>query len=203
MRAAIDPHVEIHPSVLYFGTPVSLIATRNPDGSANLAPISSSWYLGRTVVLGLAETGQTLGNLVRTGQCVINLPDAGQHRAVERLAPLTGRDPVPDHKVDKFRYEPAKFAAAGLTEMPAVDVTAPRVAECPVHLEAVLEACYPAAEAPFMLVETRILRVHVLRSLVVAGTDHVDTDRWSPLLYVFRHYFGTGLRLGRNFRAET
>lgn len=32
--------------------------------------------------------------------------------------------------------------------------------------------------------------------------DHIDTRRWQPLLYVFRHYFGTGPDLGRTFKAE-
>jgi hypothetical protein len=45
--------------------------------------------------------------------------------------------------------------------------------------------------------------VHAHAEIVLEGTQHVDTARWGPLLYVFRHYFGTGDRLGRNFRAET
>ena len=39
--------------------------------------------------------------------------------------------------------------------------------------------------------------------VMLPGTQHVDTQRWSPLLYVFRHYFGTGQRLGKNFRAQS
>ncbi len=38
--------------------------------------------------------------------------------------------------------------------------------------------------------------------IVVPGTSHIDTARWSPLLYVFRHYFGTGPDLGRTFKSE-
>jgi len=30
---------EIEPKILYFGTPVALISTLNPDSSTNLAPI--------------------------------------------------------------------------------------------------------------------------------------------------------------------
>jgi hypothetical protein len=112
---------------------VSLISTVNPDGSANLAPMSSSWYLGTTVVLGISESGQTLPNLRRQGSCVINLPSAEQHAAVERLAPLTGRNPVPPAKRARFRYRPDKFAAAGFTELASDLVAAPRAAQCPVH----------------------------------------------------------------------
>jgi flavin reductase (DIM6/NTAB) family NADH-FMN oxidoreductase RutF len=35
-------HTSIEPGILYFGTPVVLISTINPDGTANLAPMSSA-----------------------------------------------------------------------------------------------------------------------------------------------------------------
>ena len=35
-------HQDVDLKVLYFGTPVVLIGTRNPGGSANLAPMSSA-----------------------------------------------------------------------------------------------------------------------------------------------------------------
>lgn len=57
------PRTAIEPSILYFGTPVVLLSTENPDGSSNLAPISSAWALDRTVVLGL---GRELGHSCRT-----------------------------------------------------------------------------------------------------------------------------------------
>lgn len=195
-------HVAVEPSVLYFGTPVSLISTRNPDGSANLAPMSSSWYLGRIAVLGVAEGGQTLPNLRRERNCVINLPSASQHDIVEALAPLTGRQPVPAYKRERFRYEPRKFAAAGLSELDSDLVSAPRVAECPVHLEAAVMAIHAASDESFAIVETQVLRVHIAEELAVPHSHHVDTARWRPLFYVFRHYFGAGKDLGRNFRAE-
>jgi hypothetical protein len=37
---------------------------------------------------------------------------------------------------------------------------------------------------------------------VIEGTQRIDPARWNPLLYVFRHYYGTGRELGRSFRAE-
>jgi flavin reductase (DIM6/NTAB) family NADH-FMN oxidoreductase RutF len=41
-------HIPAEPSILYFGTPVALLSTLNKDGSANLAPMSSVWWLGGT-----------------------------------------------------------------------------------------------------------------------------------------------------------
>ena len=39
-------HQSIEPAILYFGTPVVLVSTLNEDGSANLAPMSSAFWLG-------------------------------------------------------------------------------------------------------------------------------------------------------------
>lgn len=195
-------HVSLQPSVLYFGTPVCLISTVNPDGSANLAPISSCWYLGYTVVLGIGADGQTLPNLIRERECVINLPSAGQLEAVEALAPLTGRNPVPDDRRDSYRYEPRKFESAGLSPITSDTVAAPRVAECPVQLEARVSGLHEPKEGGFTIVETQVQRVHVEQALAVPNSQHIDITQWHPLMYVFRHYFELGTDLGRNFRAD-
>jgi flavin reductase (DIM6/NTAB) family NADH-FMN oxidoreductase RutF len=201
--APAGSHVRIEPSILYFGTPVVLLTTLNPDGTANLAPMSSAWALGYTVVLGLGRSGQTLANLARTGECVINLPSAELWSNVERLAPLTGMYPVPEAKADQFSYEPRKFEAAGLTAQASEVVTPPRVAECPLQLEAEVVGITPiGADATAASVEARVVAVHAMPALVIEGTQRIDAERWSPLLYVFRHYFGTGGELGRSFRAE-
>jgi flavin reductase (DIM6/NTAB) family NADH-FMN oxidoreductase RutF len=66
--------VTIAPKILYFGTPVALITSVNEDQSPNLAPISSFWALGWTVILGLLTLTKTLQNLEKQPDCVINLP---------------------------------------------------------------------------------------------------------------------------------
>ena len=43
----------IDPKILYFGTPVALVSSLNEDGTTDLAPISSFWALGWTLILGL------------------------------------------------------------------------------------------------------------------------------------------------------
>lgn len=197
-------HLRIEPSILYFGTPVVLLSTLNEDASPNLAPMSSAWALGYTVMLGLGASGKTLENLRREGECVINLPDATLWRHVERLAPLTGRDPVPAGKASQFRFEPRKFEAAGLTPQRSERVGAPRVKECPLQLEATVRHIRPLGPGgDTAAVEAEIIRVHASPSIVIAGTSYVDPHRWTPLLYVFRHYVAAGSRLGRTFRAET
>lgn len=202
LAALASVTVNIQPKILYFGTPVVLLTTENADGTANLAPMSSAWALGQVVVLGLGAEGQTARNLLERPDVVINVPGPPLWEAVERLAPLTGRNPVPAHK-PTHRYEPAKFEAAGLTPKPSRSVRPPRVAECRLQLEARAERTRLDAGGDFLIVEARVLAVHADPGIVVPGTDHVDPDAWSPLIYNFRHYFGLGGQLGHSYRSET
>lgn len=203
LSARAGAHRTITPRILYFGTPVVLVSTLNEDGSANLAPLSSAWALDRTVVLGLGAGGQTVANLSVRPELVINLPSADQWRSVERLAPLTGRDPVPAAKRPAFRTERDKFGAAGLTPQPSEAVRPPRVAQCPLQLEARAVRIRADATAGFFIAEAEVVRVHAEDHLVVPGTQHIDPGRWNPLIYSFRHYFGLGGQLGHSFRSQT
>ncbi|MFW5415642.1 flavin reductase family protein [Nocardiopsis sp. CNT-189] len=196
-------HLTVEPRILYFGTPVALLTTENADGSTNLAPISSAWALGRTVVLGLGRTGQSAANLAERPELVVSLPSPDMWRAVEDMAMLTGRDPVPEGHPPGFRHEPDKFAASGLSPEPSADVRPPRVAGCPLQLEARAVRIHPDASGMFAIVETAVARVHAAPHIVVPGTQHIDPSAWSPLVYNFRHYFGLGPELGRSRRSET
>jgi len=133
-------HKVIEPKILYFGTPVVLISTLNEDHSVNLAPMSSAWWLNQSCMLGMSSSSQTVTNLLRERECVLNLPSSELVRAVDRLALLTGRNPVPESKATVgYRFEPDKFGTDKLTPQDSDLVRPPRVAECAVQLEAVLE----------------------------------------------------------------
>lgn len=208
MSHRLEPSIRVSPSILYFGTPVALISTVNHLGEANISPMSSVWALGDRLVLGLSKDGQGCENFLRSAEAVVNMPGPELHAAIEKLAPTTGRDPVPERKrAIGYRHERDKFALASLTAVPSCKVAAPRIAECALQIEVRLLAAHRAtivneADPGFRLLEAHVLQVHAHERIVVPGTQHISTDTWSPLLYVFRHYFGTGARLGRNFRAE-
>ena len=95
-------HVTIHPSVLYVGTPVILVGTQNPDGSANLAPASSYWALGQMLALGLEADGQSVANVLERPELTVSFPSPELWRSVEALGDVTGRSPVPDGKAARF-----------------------------------------------------------------------------------------------------
>lgn len=203
----MQDHLTITPRILYFGTPVVLIVTCNPDGSPNITPVSSAWALGDCITLGLGAASQGAANLRRDGVCTLNLPSADLWPQVERIARTTGVSPVPDYKrAAGFRHEGDKFALGGFTATPSTRIAPPRIAECPLQFEARMLACHqsakPGESRPHLLIEVETLRVHARRDIVISGTNHIDTARWNPLFYVFRHYFGDARDLGRNFRAE-
>lgn len=202
-------HVRTEPAILYFGTPVVLISTLNEDGTANIAPMSSAFWLGWRCVLGLAASSQTTRNLVRTRECVLNLASVREAGAVDRLARLTGSNPVPAGKIEKgYRYEPDKFVAAGLTEIPSETVAAPRARECPVQMEAVLAAAHGLGDdSPWKgglsIFEVRIKRVHAVPEILMDGApNRIDPAKWRPLIMSFQKFYGLasgevhGSRLG-------
>ncbi|HEY3992508.1 MAG TPA: flavin reductase family protein [Ktedonobacteraceae bacterium] len=190
-------HQVIEPKILYMGTPVVLISTLNEDGSPNLAPMSSAWWLGWTCMLGLGKSSQTVLNLQRERECVLNLPSAELVAAVDRLALTTGRNPVPERRAKiGYRYEADKFGTALLSEEPSDLVKAPRVAECPVQLEAVIENVHDiGANDPRIgscaAIEARIVRVHVDERLLIPGApNYIDAEKWQPLIMSFCEFFG-------------
>ncbi len=200
-------HKTIEPTILYFGTPVALISTMNPDGTPNLAPMSSAWWLGWTCMLGLGQMGQTSDNLIRTGECVINLPSQDLATHVDRLAMTTGKNPVPEKKCDwGYRFEPGKFGIAGLTPVESESVAPPRVLECPVQMEGVVHQYGSFGnKVSANAFEVHIVKLHVDESLLIADSPrpHIDPAAWRPLIMSFCRFYGLGGEVHPSRLAES
>ena len=192
--AQLPEHVVIDPAILYFGTPVVLISTTAADGRVNLMPMSSAFWLGHTGLLGLGVRSQTAQNLRDTGECVLNLPSADLVSQVDALALTTGRDPVPSSKAEVgYRYVADKFGRAGLTAVPSDLVAAPRVAQCPVAMEARVSDVRELASGGALVAEVEVLRVHVHEAVRMDGhPNRIDPDRWRPLIMSFQRFYGLG-----------
>ncbi len=92
----------INPSILYFGTPVVLISTVNENNSFNIAPISSIFWNGYRCMIGIAAHSKTTENILRTRECVLNLPSENMANAVDRLALTYGTK----HHIDPDKWKP-------------------------------------------------------------------------------------------------
>jgi flavin reductase (DIM6/NTAB) family NADH-FMN oxidoreductase RutF len=213
-------HLTVEPAILYLGTPVILNSSLNEDGSYNLAPISSVFWLGWRAMMGFEAVSQTAKNVIRTGECVINLPSQDMVDCINRLSRTTGSNPVPAGKALRgYRYEADKFGAAGLTPMASETVASPRVLECPIQLEATLvrvnsvmadeydysqhERCKECTLEGITCLEVRIQRVHVAPSLLMArDQNRIDPDLWRPMIMSFCRYYGLGPEIAHSKLAE-
>jgi len=198
-------HKIVQPKVFYFGTPVVLISTVNPDGSPNLAPMSSAWWVNQSCMLGMSYQSQTVQNLIREKSCVLNLPSAKLVNHVDRLALTTGKEDVPMYKANMgYHYKPNKFECAGLTAIPADLVQAPLVQECPIQLEARVQQISPFSETgTIAAIELQMIRTHVEESILLdPDQDYIDPEKWHPLIMNYCEFFGLGAKLQPSRLAE-
>jgi flavin reductase (DIM6/NTAB) family NADH-FMN oxidoreductase RutF len=191
-------HSVVPLKVHYYGTPVVLVSSTNPDGTTNLAPMSSAWWLGQEAMLGLGSSSRTTQNLLRTRECVLNLAPSSLVDHVDRLALLTGTPELSKHKRETgYRYEPRKFEAAGLTPQRSELVNPDRVLECPIQLECEVAGAYPIVSdsANAQAIHVSVVRAHVDDSVLLPGTSYVDPQAWDPLIMKFCDFFGSGAPL--------
>ncbi|KAK5401759.1 hypothetical protein LTR06_010866 [Exophiala xenobiotica] len=198
-------HCTISPAIFYWGTPVVFITTENEDGTFNIAPMSSAWWLGNRCMLGLGEISQTTRNLIRTKQCVLNLPSDEMMGTVNALAKTTGAMDVltaEEHsgykyfkRMHGYEYVPDKFGHAGLTPQSSDCVRPARIAECPAQMEAELVGVYDmmrdADNKGFIALEVKVMRTHVHESIRMDGhKNRIDPDKWHPMIMSFQELYG-------------
>jgi flavin reductase (DIM6/NTAB) family NADH-FMN oxidoreductase RutF len=186
----------INPKMLYFGTPVVLLSSENPDGTTNLAPISSAWWLGRSALLGMSVHSQTVRNLLERPRVVLNLVDAGMVDAVDRLALLTGRSDVPAYKAARgYTYAADKFAAAGLTPTDMSGGGPDGVAECLLQLTGDVVGVHEVGgpDDGLRALEVAVTGVFADEHVLLPDHEnHLDPLAWDPMIMKFTEYFGQG-----------
>ena len=183
---------------MYWGTPVVLVTTENENGTANIGPISSAWWLSDRCVLGLSAVSQTTANLLRNGECVINLPSDEMGHYINSIAKTTGTSEIPPTKqILGYEYCKDKFERSGLTPQSSDLVRPPRIAECPVQMEAKLvnsvELMHdlPHRKGALLAIEVKILQTRVRNDLRLAGhANRIDPVRWRPMIMSFQELYG-------------
>ncbi|KAK5995106.1 hypothetical protein PT974_03500 [Cladobotryum mycophilum] len=191
-------HSVISPAILYWGTPVVLVTSDNGDGTDNICAISSVFWLGHRCVLGFAAISKTPMNILRSGQCVVNLPDDAMAHHVNALATTTGTEDVSRSKIDRgYRYVKDKWTCANLTPQKSDFIRPARILECPVQMECELAEGhelmkdFPDLKGGVVAFELKVLRVHVLNQLRMPGhPNRIDPDRWRPMIMSFQELYG-------------
>jgi flavin reductase (DIM6/NTAB) family NADH-FMN oxidoreductase RutF len=160
--------------------PIAWVSTVDADGVANLAPFSYFMAITDdppTIAFSCSPRGErgatrsrkdTVRNVEASGGFVVNVVDDDRAEQMN----LTSGDYPPD--VDEF-------AVVGLTAVPAIHVTAPRVAEAPISLECRLVRIIPVGHAPASLVLGEIVCFHVRDDLYDPAVGRIDQHRLCPV----------------------
>ncbi|NLI76098.1 MAG: flavin reductase family protein [Candidatus Riflebacteria bacterium] len=164
-------------------TPVALVACQGRDGPANLLTIAWTGIVcTKPPMLSIAVTParHSFRLLQETGEFTVNLPTTTLVRAVDHCGVRSGRDED-------------KWQRVGLTPLPALEVGAPLVAECPVNLECRVDRTLELGSHVLFVAE--ILRVHVDPRLVDAR-GRLALERAGLLAFCHGHYYALGRQLG-------
>lgn len=183
---------------LYYGFPVLLLTTTDNDGNFNVSPISSSISLNNKIIIGISKGGKTYDNLVSGSDAVINIPNFKLWKEVEELGRLTGKDTLSENQI-KWGVQKCedKASKVKLHTESAIDITSPRIVECPIQVEC--KNTGVEDKGKFILVELDVINTWIDSDLL-NDNDSFNSSKWKPLIYNFREYNTTSETLGFNFK---
>jgi flavin reductase (DIM6/NTAB) family NADH-FMN oxidoreductase RutF len=179
------------PSVIYSAVVSTIDANRSPLLSA-VVPVV---IYGLRLTLDLPWQSTTANNLMRTGECVINLPGPETIAAIERLAQTV----TSINKNFDFSFSRAAvcetLTPAHMTLVPSEAISALRALECPMQLEARIEGSIDTMDHERIVPLDKsvtfglnVLRVHVDSSVVLSD---VVPNMWTPLMTCLREAYRT------------
>ncbi|GGN49735.1 hypothetical protein GCM10012285_38100 [Streptomyces kronopolitis] len=145
----------------------ALLSTENDDGTFVLVELRIRWELGPVVSVWLPSRGRTAQNLAVRPDVVFNLPPEGAEAQ-------EGASSMPC------------AADAPWTE-PSELVRPPRLAHCPVQLEARRVGERTVTDGAWTQIEAQVLRVHVdPRAVLPLGDGGTPAGAWHPPVHDFR-----------------
>ncbi|MEX2577769.1 MAG: flavin reductase family protein [Verrucomicrobiales bacterium] len=154
--------------------PIAWVTTLDEEGCINAAPFSFFNVFGaRPPILGFAPGNKTrevpkdtARNIRRSGEFVVNLVDESCAEAMNRTSA-------------ELEFGVSEIELAGLTTVPSVGVSPPRIAEAPVALECREWSTLEIGRN--RLVIGLIDRVHTRDGILDPGTLLVDPDAFAPI----------------------
>jgi len=158
--------------------PIAWVSTISPDGVPNLAPFSffngvasnpPSLVFSVSYRESTHQPKDTLSNLQASGDFVVNMVTEPLAAAMN----ITAGEYPPE--VDEFQR-------AGLTPIPSIQVSAPRVAESPIQFECRLNQIVPIGEGPgsARLVIGTIVYIHIADA-IYREPYKIDITAYQPI----------------------
>lgn len=184
---------KIKPATLLNPLPVCLISCQGRESAPNIltvAAIGICCFDPPLIGVAIRPNRYSHGLISESGEFVINVPNWDLVRQVDLCGSLSGK-------------EKNKFAAAGLTPLPASMVRPPLIRECPINIECKVKQTLNLGTHDFFLSE--VVATHMDEEcLDEAGNWRGEMLR--PLAYhlLSREYWSLGERLGTHgFTRQT
>ncbi|TJZ51028.1 hypothetical protein FCH28_21250 [Streptomyces piniterrae] len=175
----------------------ALLSTENDDGTFALVALDIAWEFGPVVSAWLPARSRAARNLVVRPEVVFNLsppgrgpeegPDGGVSTSdIALTEPPLAELPLAEAPLAQLPLTEAELADALPTE-PSEMVRTPRLADCPLQLEA---RCVPeltVTDGAWTRFEAQVLRVHAdPRWVLPMGDRGIELSAWCPPVHDFR-----------------
>ena len=172
------------PSTVLFPVPTVLVTSRLEGEEPNI--ITIAWTGTKSseppvVYISVRPMGRHSYRLIKeSGEYVINIPSSDLTRQVDYCGTVSGKD------VNKFKE-------TGLTPLPASQVGAPLIAECPVNIECRVRQVLPLGSHDAFVAD--VLTVH-FNVDVLDERGRPDLKKIKPYGYCLHEYRSIGDKLG-------
>lgn len=164
------------PSTVLFPVPTVLVTSYLEGSEPNIITIAWTGIMNSeppVVYIGVRPVGRHSHRLIKeSGEYVINIPSAGQARVVDYCGTVSGKD------VNKFKE-------TGLTPVPAAQVKAPLIAECPVNVECKVRQVISLGSHDVFVAD--VLAVHYSEN-ILDEKGRPDLDKIRPYGYCVNEY---------------
>ena len=178
MKKSLGPSDRLYPM------PVPLVC----GGSMEEADACAVAWLGicatnpPRVAVALRESRRTLELIRTSGTLTINTPRASDAAIVDYFGTTSG------HDIDKF-------AVTGWTLEPSLEVTAPRIVECPYQMEC--RVTHEIELGSHVLLIAEVVETHAEESVLDDTGAKIDVGKLDPLVYIAgsREYWTLGGKL--------
>ena len=178
-KVQVKPHRPVYP------TPAGLITSVDSAGKPNIITLGEVFNISisRPVILGIAIRKATYshGLISQMREYVVNLPTQAIAEQVWACGRVSGRTTD-------------KFAATGLTPLPAVMVKPPLIAECPINIECKVTAIQEIGDHDLFLGEA--VAQHVDEA-ILDQAGQIRVDRLNGFAFVLGEFWTLGTRIER------
>lgn len=161
-------------SPLVFPRPVALVTSHSDKGDniVTLSWVGTVCSSPPVVAIGIRKNRFSFSLIYKSGEFVINIPEADLVREADFCGTRSGRE------VDKFDK-------TGLTKEKSKVVKAPLIKECPINIECKLIRTVELGSHTLFLGE--VVGTHIDEKIL--REEKFDDKKFQPLAYLSPHYF--------------